>query len=73
MPNGYDAGSNEDLVINIDGANGQPDGQVRIAGQFEWFRATSDVAIEKIVFSDGVVWHRDDIVSRLIAQQQTSH
>ena len=66
-----------DLVIEIDGQNGAPQGQITIASEFDYgytdaFQTQVNAAnapIQRIVFSDGVVWTEADIEARLLAQQ----
>ncbi|MGZ7086659.1 MAG: calcium-binding protein, partial [Ilumatobacteraceae bacterium] len=66
-----------DLVIEIDGLNGSPQGQITIASEFDYgytdaFQTQVNAAnapIQQIVFSDGVVWTEADIEAKLLAQQ----
>jgi Ca2+-binding RTX toxin-like protein len=66
-----------DLVIEIDGQNGAPQGQITIASEFDYgstdaFQTqvnSANAPIQRIVFSDGVVWTEADIEAKLLAQQ----
>jgi Ca2+-binding RTX toxin-like protein len=67
-----------DLVVEIDGTNGSPQGQITIADEFNYgasdafsYRSNpSDAAIQQIAFSDGVVWSEADIEAKLLAQEE---
>jgi Ca2+-binding RTX toxin-like protein len=61
----YFNGNNvDDLVLVIDGSNEQ----LCIA---DYFSATEDMAVESIVFGNGVVWTKADILAKLINQSGT--
>ncbi|WP_420970809.1 calcium-binding protein [Bradyrhizobium sp. B120] len=68
----------DDLVVQIDGLNGGPQGQVIISGEFNYGSTSAfgthvnraDAPIQQIVFADGVVWSETDIEAKLLAQEQ---
>ncbi|KJC54174.1 hypothetical protein UP10_40630 [Bradyrhizobium sp. LTSPM299] len=67
-----------DLVLAIDGQNGSPQGEVTIAGEFNYGSTNAfnthvdraDAPIQQIAFADGVVWSEADIEAKLLAQEQ---
>lgn len=67
-----------DLVLAIDGQNGSSQGQITIAGEFNYGSTNAfnthvnraDAPIQQIVFADGVVWSEADIEAKLLAQEQ---
>jgi lipopolysaccharide export system protein LptA len=59
----------QNLVIDIDGENGSPQGQVTIQDEFDYRGNRADAAIAQIRFSDGVVWSEQQIEAMLLGQE----
>jgi hypothetical protein len=64
----------KNLVIDVDGVNGAPEGQVTLVGQFDdsAFNYLTGVGVDEITFADGVVWTQADIEAKLLAQQEAA-
>ena len=60
-----------DLVIDIDGSDGAPEGQITVLGQFNHSIFAQAIGVDEIMFADGVVWSEADIEARLIANEET--
>lgn len=60
----YNANNVDDLILVIDGSNEQ----LCIA---DYFSTTEDMAVESIVFGNGVVWTKADILDKLVNQSGT--
>ena len=60
----YNANNVDDLILVIDGSNEQ----LCIA---DYFSTTEDMAVESIVFGNGGVWTKADILTKLINQSGT--
>ncbi len=60
-----------DLVIDINGANGTSESQVTLLGQFNHSQFAVGIGVDEITFADGVVWTEADIEAKLLAQQET--
>src|SRR5262249_29663648 len=59
-----------DLVIDIPGVAGGPQGQVTITGQFDSPDDAFSTSLSQIVFSDGVVWTQADIKAHVLALEE---